>query len=240
MRLELENVTAGYGDTTVLRDVVLTVPAGRVVALLGPNGAGKTTTLSVASGLVRPRSGRVLLDRNDVTGATPNELVDRGLCHVTETGAVFPGLTVADNLRMFAPKGQEAEAIERAVHAFPRLSERLKQVAGTMSGGEQRMLALARTYGRLPPVVLLDEVSMGLAPIVVDEIFEFLARLAADGTSLLVVEQYVSRVLAIADLVYVLVRGRIVFAGEPAELEGSDLLERYLGADVAATAGDRT
>jgi branched-chain amino acid transport system ATP-binding protein len=236
VRLELNNVTAGYGDTTVLRDVSLTVPAGRVVALLGPNGAGKTTTLSVASGLVRPRSGTVLLDRDDVTGDTPDELVDRGLCHVTETGAVFPGLTVADNLRMFAPKGQETEAIERSVHAFPRLSERLKQVAGTMSGGEQRMLALARTYGRLPPVVLLDEVSMGLAPIVVDEIFEFLARLAADGTSLLVVEQYVSRVLAIADLVYVLVRGRIVFAGEPAELEGSDLLERYLGADVAATA----
>jgi branched-chain amino acid transport system ATP-binding protein len=233
VRLELKQVTAGYGDATVLRDVDLTVPAGRVVALLGPNGAGKTTTLSVASGLLRPRNGAVLLDGEDVSGWAPDRLVTRGLCHVTESGAVFPALTVADNLRMFAPAGRESEATERAIAAFPKLGQRLKQIAGTLSGGEQRMLALARVYGRAPSVVLLDEISLGLAPIVVDEIFEFLERLAAEGSSLLVVEQYVSKVLALADLAYILVRGRIVFAGEPSELGGSDLLEQYLGAEVA-------
>lgn len=233
MRLELDGITAGYGDTTVLRDVSLTLPAGKVVALLGPNGAGKTTTLGVASGLLRPRKGRVLLGGDDVTGATPHGLAARGLCHVTESGAIFPGLTVADNLRMFSAKGTETDAREHAVAAFPRLGERLKQVAGTMSGGEQRMLALARTYTRRPDVVLLDEISLGLAPIIVDEIFSFLGQLARQGTSLLVVEQYVSKVLELADIAYVLVRGRIVFAGEPAELLGSDILEQYLGAEVA-------
>jgi branched-chain amino acid transport system ATP-binding protein len=233
VRLELDNVTAGYGDTTVLRGVSLTVPAGRVVALLGPNGAGKTTTLAAASGLLTPRAGQVRLDGVDVSGRPPHDLVKRGLCHVTESGAVFGGLTVADNLRMFAPRGREAEATERAVSAFPRLGQRLRQIAGTMSGGEQRMLALARVYGRDPKVVLLDEISLGLAPIVVDEIFEFLGRLAREGASLLVVEQYVSKVLALADFAYVLVRGSIVFAGEPFELEGSDLMEQYLGSEVA-------
>jgi branched-chain amino acid transport system ATP-binding protein len=232
MRLELQAVTAGYGDTTVLRDVSLTVPAGRVVALLGPNGAGKTTTLAVASSLLRPRSGRVLLDGEDVAWIPSHRLAARGLCHVTESGAIFGDLTVADNLRIFSPKDDEAAAIEQAVDAFPRLGERLRQVAGTMSGGEQRMLALARTYTQRPLVVLLDEISLGLAPIVVDEIFEFLARLAAEGTSLLVVEQYVSKVLDLADLAYVLVRGRIELAGEPAELLDSDLLARYLGSEV--------
>jgi len=233
MRVDLEHVTAGYGDTTVLRDVTLSIPPGRVVALLGPNGAGKTTTLSVASGLLRPRSGSVRIDAKDRTNAPPHRLVADGLCHVTESGAIFRGLTVSDNLRMFAPPGGEKDATERALSAFPRLRQRLRQVAGTMSGGEQRMLALARVYGRSPKVVLLDEISLGLAPIVVDEIFEFLSRLAADGASLLVVEQYVSKVLAIADLVYVMVRGRIVLAGEPREIGGTELLERYLGAEVA-------
>jgi branched-chain amino acid transport system ATP-binding protein len=233
MRLEIDNVTAGYGDTTVLRGVSLTVPAGRVVALLGPNGAGKTTTLSAASGLVTPRSGRVRLDGTDITGHAPHSLVRRGLCHVTESGAIFGGLTVADNLRMFAPPGREADATERAVSAFPKLGQRMRQIAGTMSGGEQRMLALARVYGRDPKVVLLDEISLGLAPIVVDEIFEFLGRLAREGASLLVVEQYVSKVLALADIAYVLVRGSIVHVGEPFEFEGSDLMEQYLGTEVA-------
>jgi branched-chain amino acid transport system ATP-binding protein len=235
VRLELDNVTAAYGDATVLRDVSLTLPSGKVVALLGPNGAGKTTTLSVATGLLRPRAGRVLVDGRDVTGAAPHRLAAEGICHVTETGAIFAGLTVADNLRVFSPAGDERTAVARVVAAFPRLGERLGQVAGTLSGGEQRMLALARTYAQQPSVVLLDEISLGLAPMVVDEIFTFFAKLAAEGVSMLVVEQYVSKVLALADLVYVLVRGRIVFAGEPAELEGTDLLARYLGAEVGET-----
>ncbi len=231
MRLELDAITAGYGDATVLREVDLTLPAGKVVALIGPNGAGKSTTLSVASGLLRPSKGRVLLADEDVTGRAPNALVGRGLCHITEGGATFPGLSVADNLRMFAPR-VDADTLSSALDAFPRLRERSSQIAGTLSGGEQRMLALARAYLQNPSVVLLDEISLGLAPIIVDEIFEHLARLARSGASLLVVEQYVRKVLAIADLVYVLVRGRIVFAGEPAEVQGSRILEKYLGAEV--------
>jgi branched-chain amino acid transport system ATP-binding protein len=235
VRLELCNVTAGYGDTTVLRDVSLTVPPGRVVALLGPNGAGKSTTLAVASGVLAPTTGRVLLDGTDVAALPPHRIAGRGLCHVAEADAVFASLTVADNLRIFASKGRERAAVERAVEAFPRLGERLGQVAGSLSGGEQRMLALARIYGRVPAVVLLDEVSLGLAPIVVDEIFAFLARLAAEGTSLLIVEQYVGKALAFADLVYIMNRGRIGFAGEPSELAASGLLARYLGTDSAAS-----
>jgi len=230
MRLELRNVTAAYGDTVVLRDVSLVVPSGKVVALLGPNGAGKTTLLSVASGLLRARRGAVLVDDEDCTGAGPEERVGRGVCHITEGRSVFPGLTVADNLRMFAPRGGADNAVERAVSAFPRLGERLGQLAGTMSGGEQQMLALSRAYAQQAPLIMLDEVSTGLAPIIVDEIFEFLGRLAAEGHSLLIVEQYVAKALALADIVYVLARGRMVFAGQLAEAQDTDILAHYLGA----------
>ena len=230
MRLELRNVTAAYGDTVVLRDVSLVVPSGKVVALLGPNGAGKTTLLSVVSGLLRARRGAVLVDDEDCTGAGPEERVGRGVCHITEGRSVFPGLTVADNLRMFAPRGGADNAVERAVSAFPRLGERLGQLAGTMSGGEQQMLALSRAYAQQAPLIMLDEVSTGLAPIIVDEIFEFLGRLAAEGHSLLIVEQYVAKALALADIVYVLARGRMVFAGQLAEAQDTDILAHYLGA----------
>ncbi len=232
MRLHLDRIEAGYGDATVLRDVDLTVPPGRVIALLGPNGAGKTTTLNVASGLLRPSRGRVLADGRDIADLPPHERSALGICHVTESGAVFPGLTVADNLRMFADR-DDPRSVDRVFDAFPRLAERRSQVAGTLSGGEQRMLALARAYARDAEVILVDEISMGLAPIVVDEIFEHLADLAATGTSLLVVEQYVRKVLALADLAYVLVRGRLRYAGEPAELLASDVLDEYLGAEAS-------
>jgi branched-chain amino acid transport system ATP-binding protein len=234
MRLELAAVSAAYSDTVVLRDINLIVPEGKVVALLGPNGAGKTTLLSVVSGLLRPRSGRVLLDRHDHTSTIPEARVALGVCHVTEGGATFPGLTVAENLRMFASARVHREAVERAVTAFPKLGQRMNQIAGTMSGGEQRMLALARAYARRPSLILLDEISLGLAPIIVDEIFVFLDQLAREGTSLLVVEQYVSKVLALADMAYLLVRGRIVFAGESGELAGTDIMAHYLGDEQAA------
>jgi branched-chain amino acid transport system ATP-binding protein len=232
--LSLRSITAGYGDTTVLRDIDLVVPDARVVALLGPNGAGKTTLLRVASGLLRPQAGQILLDGTDVTGLRPNGLVTGGVCHVPEGRGIFRGLTVQENLRLFAPAGQEGEGVSRAVEAFPRLGERLGQIAGTMSGGEQQMLALARAYVQNPRVVLLDEVSMGLAPKVVDEIFEFLARLAAAGTALLLVEQFVTKALAIADYVCLLNRGRLTFAGEPGELDGRDLFASYVGAGLEA------
>jgi branched-chain amino acid transport system ATP-binding protein len=233
MRLELRNVTAAYGDTVALRDVSLVVPSGKVVALLGPNGAGKTTLLSVVSGLLRARRGAVLIDDDDCTAAAPEQRVGRGLCHITEGRSIFPGLTVADNLRMFTPRGATDDAIDRAVSAFPRLGERLGQLAGTMSGGEQQMLALSRAYAQQAPLIMLDEVSMGLAPIIVDEIFEFLGRLAAEGHSLLIVEQYVAKALALADIVYVLARGRMVFAGQVAEARDTDILAHYLGAATA-------
>jgi branched-chain amino acid transport system ATP-binding protein len=228
----LHDICAGYAGTRVLRDVNLTVPPGSVVALLGANGAGKTTLLRVASGLLRPTSGRVTLDDRDVTALRPFELVTAGVCHVPEGRGVFPNLTVRDNLILQSPQGEEKESIERAVSAFPRLGERLSQLAGTMSGGEQQMLALARTYVQSPKVALLDEVSMGLAPKIVDEIFEFLSLLRDQGSSLLLVEQYVTRALAIADYVYLLHRGEISFAGEPSELVDEDVFAQYVGADV--------
>ena len=236
MRLAIEGLTAGYGETVAIRDVSIEVPEGKAVALLGPNGAGKTTLLSVASGLLRSRAGRVLADGTDVARMSPDRRARLGICHVTEGRSVFPGLTVRDNLRIFAPPGSEADGIERAVSGFPKLGRRLHQVAGTMSGGEQQMLALARVYSCQPEVILLDEVSMGLAPIIVDEIFEFLARVAAEGTTMLIVEQYVSRALKLADFVYVMARGRIVLSGAPAELEGSDLFAHYLGAEAGELA----
>jgi len=232
--LELDGITAGYGDAAVLRDVCLTVPTGSKVALIGPNGAGKTTLLRVASGLLLPQRGCVLLDGDDLTGRRPDDLAARGICHVPEGRGVFPNLTVSENLRLFARPGEDAEAQERAVDAFPRLGERLNQLVGTMSGGEQQMVALARAYVRQPRIVLLDEVSMGLAPKVVDEIFVFLDRLAAEGASLLLVEQYVTRALAIADFVFLLAKGQVNFVGEPSELAGDDIFTRYAGASFVA------
>ena len=230
--LELRGIVAGYGGTTVLRGVDLIVPDGAVVALLGANGAGKTTLLRVASGLLHPTEGELVLDGADVTRSSPHQLVRRGICHVPEGRGVFSSLTVQENLILQSARGEESEALERAIEAFPRLGERLQQTAGTMSGGEQQMLALARTYVQHPRLVLLDEVSMGLAPKIVDEIFEFLTLLRGQGASLLLVEQYVTRALAVADYVYLLNRGEVAFAGEPSELEGEDVFTQYVGADI--------
>jgi len=232
MSLELRGVTAGYGDTVVLRDVHVVAPAGRVTALVGPNGAGKTTLLRVASGLLGVRQGHVWLDDDEVTGSSPYALVARGVCHVPEGRAVFPNLTVRENLDLFVGRAVD-DPVGRAAEAFPILGRRSTQLAGTMSGGEQQMLALARAYLLEPHYVLLDEVSMGLAPIIVDEVFAFLERLAATGCALLLVEQYVERALAMADFVYVLNRGRVGFAGEPREIDAAELAAEYLGAQPA-------
>jgi branched-chain amino acid transport system ATP-binding protein len=227
--LELKNISAGYDTGTVLRDVSLTVPDNAVVALLGPNGAGKTTLLRVASGLLRPSSGTMLLNGQDVTGMRPFELARQGVCHVPEGRGIFPSLTVSDNLQLQSSATGFKAAFDRATSVFPRLGERKEQIAGTMSGGEQQMLALSHAYVSDPQVVLLDEVSMGLAPKIVEEIFGYLHDLARQGQALLLVEQYVTRALELADYVYILDRGRISFAGEPGEISEETIMNSYLG-----------
>jgi branched-chain amino acid transport system ATP-binding protein len=227
--LELRGVTAGYGSHTVLRDVNLVVPDNAVVALLGPNGAGKTTLLRVASGLLKPSAGRVLVDGVDATGWPPHRLSQLGVCHVPEGRGIFRALSVKDNIRLQANDDFKQDPVAAVAEAFPRLGERLVQRAGTMSGGEQQMLALARAYVAGAKTVLLDEVSMGLAPRIIDEIFEYLHRLAAQGAALLLVEQYVARALELADFVYILNKGRVQFVGESDELGEEQILASYLG-----------
>jgi branched-chain amino acid transport system ATP-binding protein len=230
--LELRGVTAGYGSHTVLRDVDLVVPDNSVVALLGPNGAGKTTLLRVASGLLRPSAGHILVDGEDATGWPPHRLAGAGVCHVPEGRGIFRALSVRDNIRLQTNPALDVDPIQAVSEAFPRLGERLAQRAGTMSGGEQQMLALARSYLAGSKTVLLDEVSMGLAPKIIDEIFEYLRRLAAQGAALLLVEQYVGRALDLADFVYILNKGRVQFVGESDELGEEQILASYLGVEA--------
>jgi len=227
--LALHGVTAGYGQTTVLRDVSLEVPHGQVAALLGPNGAGKTTLLRVAAGLLRPSGGVVAVGGTDVTRLAPHRRAHAGVCLIPEGRGVFPDLTIRENLLLQLPKHDKAERMDEALQLFPALAGRLGERAGRLSGGQQQMLALARCVLARPSVVLLDEVSMGLAPIVVDQIFAALRELAARGVALLVIEQYVNRALEMADVTYLLNRGRMVYSGPPAGLDDEALLRGYLG-----------
>ena len=227
---QLSNVVAGYGDSVVLRNVSLTVPRGKVVALLGPNGAGKSTLLRVASGLKAPMEGDVRFNGVSLRGEPADAFARAGICHIPEGRGIFRSMSVKDNLLLQSPPGEESTSLDRAVEVFPRLGERLGQRAGTLSGGEQQMLAVARAYVASPSLVLLDEVSLGLAPKIVDDIFAFLDRLAESGASLLLVEQYVTRALAIADFVFLLNRGEIVFAGETREVDESQIFRTYTGA----------
>ncbi|HEX3796945.1 MAG TPA: ABC transporter ATP-binding protein [Acidimicrobiales bacterium] len=226
--LELRDVTAGYGSHVVLRNVSLVVPDESVVSLLGPNGAGKTTLLRVASGLLRPMSGSVILNGQDITGWPPHRRARAGIGHVPEGRGIFAAMTVDENLRM-QTKPNEKGGVDAAVDAFPRLAQRRRQLAGSLSGGEQQMLALASMYLGRPEVVLLDEVSMGLAPKIVDELYVHLRKAAASGAALLLVEQYVSRALNLAQYVYVLKKGEVDFVGQPCELGESEVLAAYLG-----------
>jgi len=226
--LRLESVTGGYGETTVLRDVSLEVPKGAVVALLGPNGAGKSTLLKMVSGVIRPQSGRILRGGEDVTHRRIHERSSRGMCHIPDGHGVFPSLTVKENLILASPKGDEQESIAKATNAFPVLGQRLNQTAGSMSGGQQQMLAVVRSYLCSSDLILVDEVSMGLAPVVVDEIFAFISDVAAKGTSMLLVEQYVARVLAIASHVYMLNQGSVTFSASAEEVRRSDVFDHYM------------
>jgi branched-chain amino acid transport system ATP-binding protein len=230
--LELRGIDGGYGRTRVLHDVSLAVPRSSVVALLGANGAGKTTLLRVASGLLRPTAGQVLLAGSDVTRQSAAQRARRGLCLIPEGRGVFRSLTVRDNLELAIPAGAKRTArLERPLTAFPALARRLNQVAGNLSGGEQQMLALSRAYLTEPAVVLLDELSMGLAPILVDQVFASIRQLAEDGIALILVEQYVNRGLELADRVCLINRGRITFSGPPGNLDSGALIRNYLGSD---------
>lgn len=230
--LSVRGLRAGYGPIEVLHGVDLEVPAGSVVAVLGPNGAGKTTLMSALAGLLPVTAGEIMLADRRINGARADDLARAGLCLVPEGRGIFPNLTVAEHLRMVTHSGRrladiEAETYER----FPRLAERRTQVAGTMSGGEQQMLALARGLATNPGLLMLDELSMGLAPLIVEELYGQVAAIAASGVSIVVVEQFARTVLGVADLAAVLVQGRVVAVGSPTEIEG-DLQRAYLGAAV--------
>jgi len=227
--LTLDSVTAGYGDTTVLRSVDFAVGDGEVVALLGPNGAGKTTLLRIATGFVKPRSGRIAFDGQDVTGNPPHRYSRRGICHLPEGRGIFPSLTVGENLTVQAREVDLKRSLADVTELFPALADRLGQTAGSLSGGEQQMLALSRAYLTKPKVVLVDEPSLGLAPRVVDRIYEVLARFVAEGVALVIVEQYVQRALALANTVYILSRGEVVHVGKAEELGPDQIYQRYLG-----------
>jgi branched-chain amino acid transport system ATP-binding protein len=229
MELRLEGIDAGYGTVTVLRSIDLVVPSGSVVALLGANGAGKTTLLRVAAGLLRPTAGEVRINGEPAGAAGADRRSAAGLCLLPEGRGIFTDLTVRENLRMFAGSERRRDAVEIAAAAFPRLGERMDQRAGTMSGGEQQMLAVCRALVTQPGIVMADELSVGLAPVVIDYIFEAVNSLRASGCSLLIVEQYVDRILEIADYVYVLHKGSIAFVGEPGQFADRDLFDEYLG-----------
>jgi branched-chain amino acid transport system ATP-binding protein len=217
--LDVINLHAAYGRIEVLRGVNLTVPKGAVVALLGPNGAGKSTLLKVISGQMAPTSGDIHLAGVHVKGAKPDDLARVGLTTIPEGRSVFPNLTVEENLLLMSYAGVAPESVfETAYTYFPRLHERRYQLAGTMSGGEQQMLAMARALASDPALLLLDELSMGLAPLIVDELYETVAKIAESGVSILVVEQFARTALRVSDYAAVMTGGTVVATGEPDEI----------------------
>ncbi len=232
--LALRDVTVGYGKTPVLRDVSLRVDSGRIVALLGANGAGKTTVMRTVMGLLKPWSGDVRLGARDIGGLRTARVVRLGIGLVPEGREVFAHLTVAENLRMGAYTRRDAAEVaqdrERVFRLFPVLGERLGQRAGTLSGGEQQMLAIGRALMARPRLLLLDEPSLGLAPLLVREIFQVLRQIHREGTTVLLVEQNAHMALQVADYAYLLETGRVVRHGAPAELLEDPAVKRaYLG-----------
>jgi ABC-type branched-subunit amino acid transport system ATPase component len=237
--LIVDNLHAGYGSSEVLVGASLEVKAGTLVALIGPNGAGKTTTLRAISGIVKPTKGQVLFDDNAVQGMDASHIARLGLAHVPEGRRVFGPLSVEDNLllggyrrlpRFFGFRRKARNGLERVYELFPRLRERCRQSAGTLSGGEQQMLAIGRALMAEPKVILMDEPSMGLAPVIVEEVFDTIKRLKDTGIPLLLVEQMTKKALEVADHVYVMEHGRVVIQGNPAELRKNErVIAAYLG-----------
>ena len=232
--LKVEDLVVNYGMIQALKGISFEVNEGEVIALIGANGAGKTTTLQTIFGMLSPTSGRVLLDGVDISKIPGHKIVSMGLAHVPEGRRVFAGLTVLENLKMGAytrsNKAEIAAAFERVYESFPRLKERQNQLAGTLSGGEQQMLAMGRALMSQPRIVLMDEPSMGLSPIYVDEIFNIIQSISQEGTTVLLVEQNAKKALAIADRAYVLETGNIVLSGDANTLMNDDSIKKaYLG-----------
>ena len=232
--LELARVTAGYGAFTALWDVSLRVEAGEAVAVVGPNGAGKTTLLRVISGLIAPRSGSVTFENAELAGRPAYDVIAHGIAHVPEGRRLFPQLSVAENLKMGAylrsARERFQESLARVYTLFPVLAERHAQRAGSLSGGEQQMLAVGRALMSRPKLILLDEPSMGLAPVMVLRLFDLIRRVREDGYTILVVEQNVTQVLKLADRAYLLEVGRIKMEGRAAELAEQDFVRKaYMG-----------
>ena len=232
--LEVTDLNVFYGAIHAVKDISLEVADGEIVTLIGSNGAGKSTTLRTISGLLRPKSGKIIYDGEDITGVAAHKLVGKGLVQVPEGRHVFSNMTVMENLELGAYLRQDKDGIkkdmEEAFEKFPRLLERKAQIAGTLSGGEQQMLAMARALMSKPKLLLVDEPSMGLAPLLVKEIFNIIKEINAAGTTVLLVEQNANMALSIADKAYVLETGRIVHAGTAKELAASeDVQKAYLG-----------
>ena len=236
--LTIKELVAGYGKVQVLHGISIEVPKGKVVTLIGSNGAGKTTTMRAVSGMIKPTGGEISLNGERIDGLESYHIAKRGLAHSPEGRRVFATMTVTDNLTLGAfprltgsrPRGDVKADLERALELFPRLKERREQLAGTLSGGEQQMLAMARAMMLNPDVVLLDEPSMGLAPILVEEVFRIITRLKAEGVTMLLVEQFAAAALNVADYGYVLENGSISVHG-PAESLKNDpkVIAAYLG-----------
>jgi branched-chain amino acid transport system ATP-binding protein len=232
--LRLEALELAYGDMVAVRDVSLEIASGEFVALVGSNGAGKTTTLRAVTGLLRPRRGTVELDGQRIDGLTPAQIVGRGIAHVPEGRQLFPTMTVRENLELGArtreSRGRRPETLHRVFGLFPRLAERQEQLAGTLSGGEQQMCAVGRGLMSVPRLLLLDEPSLGLAPVMVKLIFDNLRRINAEGTTILLVEQNVRKALELSTRAYVLENGRIALSGSRESLLASAEIRRaYLG-----------
>ncbi len=236
--LTIENLQAGYGKVQVLHGISITVPKGKIVTLIGSNGAGKSTTMRAISGMIKPASGKITLAGEDITGLDSHQIAKRGLAHSPEGRRVFPTLNVLDNIRLGAfvrytnarPKGDVESDLQKALEMFPRLKERTHQLAGTLSGGEQQMLAMARAVMLNPEVFLLDEPSMGLAPILVEEVFNIISRLKNQGVTMLLVEQFAAAALKVADYGYVLENGRISVHGAATKLKDDPAVKAaYLG-----------
>ncbi len=232
--LEVKNIVTAYGKIEALKGVSLEVQQGSITCLLGPNGAGKTTLMMTIAGILRPKSGAILFSGHDIAGSPPHAIVARGAALVPENRLVFPHMTVIDNLQAGAyqrnDKADIEADIERMFVRFPRLKERMTQMAGTLSGGEQQMLAVARALMSRPKLLLMDEPSLGLAPLIVEEIFRIITELHKDGTTIFLVEQNAHMALKVAKHFYLMEQGKITFSGDPSSLAEDEVIRRaYLG-----------